>query len=77
MNDVTQALEDIDIAKLFHDAYEKNAKRLGYKTRKESAVDWDDVPELNKLVMVATVGDVRQALEKMQCNPTPPSKEEE
>ena len=41
------------LAKYFHDTYEKLAPQYSYKTRKESAVDWKDVPKNNKELMIA------------------------
>jgi hypothetical protein len=52
---VIDMLIEENIAKLFHDTYEELAPYFGYKTRQESAVPWDDVPEENKQLMVATV----------------------
>lgn len=43
------------IARDFHATYERIAPDLGYKTRPESAVEWEHVPELNRTVMVAVV----------------------
>jgi hypothetical protein len=43
------------IARAFHDAYERLAPDFGYRTREESAVPWEDVPEANKKLMIATV----------------------
>ncbi len=45
-----------DLARLFHTAYEKLAPDYGYKTREESAVDWDNVPDDNRKLMIATCG---------------------
>lgn len=39
------------IAKAFHDAYEDIAPQIGYKTRSDSAVPWEDVPYLNQTLM--------------------------
>lgn len=44
-----------DIARAFHEAYERLAPEHGYQTRRASAVPWEDVPESNKALMVATV----------------------
>ena len=44
-----------DIAKAFHEAYESLAPDYGYKTREASAVPWEDVPEQNRRLMLATV----------------------
>lgn len=42
------------IAQAFHETYEKLAPDFGYKTREASAVPWEDVPENNRNLMVAT-----------------------
>lgn len=41
------------IARAFHEAYERLAPGFGYKTREASAVPWADVPDQNKNLMVA------------------------
>lgn len=45
------------LARRFHETYEALAPSFGYETRPESAVPWEDVPEMNKRLMVA-VADV-------------------
>lgn len=47
-----------DLARLFHDTYERLAPDYQYETRKASAVPWDDVPEPNRSLMVAVAGEV-------------------
>jgi len=47
-----------EIAKKFHEAYERLAPEYGYETRDASAVPWEDVPQQNKLLMVAVVGEL-------------------
>jgi len=47
-----------DIAREFHETYERLAPSYGYETRKESAVPWEDVPEQNKSLMVGVVADL-------------------
>ena len=42
------------LARAFHEAYEELAPNYGYKTRDTSAVPWDDVPDNNKQLMIAT-----------------------
>ena len=42
-----------ELAKKFHESYERLATEFNYKTRKASAVAWDDVPENNKALMIA------------------------
>jgi hypothetical protein len=41
------------LAKLFHETYERLAPTFGYETRKGSAVPWDQVPARNKRLMIA------------------------
>ncbi len=43
------------IAGIFHATYETLAPEHGYKTREASAVPWEDVPDANKALMIATV----------------------
>lgn len=42
-----------EVARFFHETYERLAPEFSYKTRKASAVAWEDVPENNKELMVA------------------------
>jgi hypothetical protein len=51
-------MTETDIAQRFHEAYERLAPEFGYKTREASAVPWEDVPENNKALMIATVREV-------------------
>jgi hypothetical protein len=46
------------IARAFHEAYESLAEGFGYQTRRASAVPWEDVPEANKALMIATIRNV-------------------
>lgn len=43
------------IAQNFHAIYETLAPEHGYETRKASAVAWENVPENNRALMIATV----------------------
>jgi len=43
-----------NLARLFHETYERLAPEFGYRTREASAVPWDEVPETNRALMVAT-----------------------
>ena len=43
------------IAEAFHYHYENLAPEFAYTTRQESAVPWQEVPESNRALMVATV----------------------
>lgn len=46
------------IAQRFHEAYERLAPSYGYRTREASAVPWEQVPEQNRALMIATVREV-------------------
>jgi hypothetical protein len=46
------------LARAFHENYERLAPEYGYKTREASAVPWDEVPDANKQLMVATAAAV-------------------
>ena len=48
------------IAQEFHEAYERLAPQHGYRTRRESAVPWREVPTQNRNLMVAVVFDLLQ-----------------
>jgi hypothetical protein len=61
-----QAPEPLDVAALrrltpeqlasdFHHNYETLAPHFGYRTRPETAVPWEQVPERNKALMVAVI----------------------
>ena len=47
-----------DLARIFHEEYERLAPDFGYKTRDETAVPWERVPEQNKKLMIATADSV-------------------
>lgn len=51
-----------EVARLFHETYERLAPEHGYETRPESATAWDDVPARNKALMVATADEVLREL---------------
>lgn len=46
------------ITREFHETYERLAPSHGYETRRASAVPWDEVPEQNRALMLAVVGDL-------------------
>ena len=47
-----------ELAKKFHETYERLAPDFGYKTREASAVPWKDVPEANKSLMIAVCAEL-------------------
>ena len=46
------------VARLFHETYERLAPSFEYKTRPETAVLWENVPERNKRLMIAVAAEV-------------------
>jgi hypothetical protein len=61
---------DEDVARAFHEAYERLASTFDYATREASAKPWADVPEANRRLMVATVAEVRALLAAGTPQPT-------
>lgn len=47
-------IDPMEMAKFFHTTYEELAPDFSYTTRKASAVPWEQVPEDNKRLMIAT-----------------------
>jgi hypothetical protein len=47
-----------DVARAFHESYERLAPEFGYKTREASAVPWEDVPDANASLMRAVARDL-------------------
>jgi hypothetical protein len=53
-----------ELARFFHETYEELAPEFNYKTRAESAVPWENVPESNKRLMIAVAERVLERLEE-------------
>lgn len=47
-----------ELARRFHETYERLAPAHGYETRKESAKPWAEVPEKNKKLMTAVAAEI-------------------
>lgn len=63
-----------ELARLFHDTYERLAPHFGYETRRASAVPWEQVPKENRALMVAVCSEVLAALGLLeQSAPIPAS----
>ena len=60
--EIVRAIDPEELARLFHENYERLAPQYNYETRKASAKPWADVPSNNKALMVATV---RAALKEL------------
>ena len=50
------------MARAFHETYERLAPSFGYETRKASAAPWEQVPENNRKLMIATVAEATARL---------------
>jgi len=49
------------LARRFHETYERLAPSFGYETRKDSAVPWESVPEKNRKLMIAVCAEIGAA----------------
>lgn len=47
-----------ELARFFHETYERLAPQHGYETREETAVPWDQVPAENRGLMIAVAEEV-------------------
>jgi len=52
------------LARAFHDIYERLAPQFGYETREESRVPWDDLPPNNKRLMIAVAEVILQYVQR-------------
>lgn len=50
------------LAQMFHETYERLAPQWDYKTREDSAVPWEQVPLINRRLMVALASEVLATL---------------
>ena len=50
------------LARMFHETYERLAPSHGYETRKDSAVPWENVPQKNKALMTAVCAEILKKL---------------
>jgi hypothetical protein len=57
-SDIGRARKAEQIAQAFHESYERLAGGFGYQTRPESAVAWEDVPMVNRGLMVAVAAEL-------------------
>jgi hypothetical protein len=48
-----------ELARAFHETYERLAPEHGYKTRPESAVPWESVPDQNKKLMIHVAAEIQ------------------
>jgi hypothetical protein len=50
------------LARAFHESYERHAVEHGYETRRASAVPWEIVPAKNRALMVQVAGEMLMRL---------------
>lgn len=55
---ISTAIDPEDLARSFHEAYERLAPDHGYSTREESRLPWADVPEPNRSLMIAVCEEI-------------------
>ena len=59
LNSPSGSLPDAEaLAKRFHETYERLAPQYAYKTQASSAVDWAEVPQNNKRLMIAVCAEI-------------------
>lgn len=46
------------VAREFHETYERLAEQVGYKTRDDSRVPWEQVPYVHRVLMIAVAGNL-------------------
>jgi hypothetical protein len=51
-------MEFIEVAKAFHEAYERLAPTFNYRTRSETAVAWEELPENSRQLVEAVCKEV-------------------
>jgi hypothetical protein len=51
-----------ELARFFHETYERLAPEYDYDTRPESRTPWEQVPESNRRLMIATCAEVLRKL---------------
>jgi hypothetical protein len=54
-----------DLARAFHETYERLAPQFGYQTRPDSAKRWDEVPENNRNLMIAVAAAILPEIERL------------
>ncbi len=64
-------MEAEQLAKLFHETYERLAPDFGYKTREASAKPWKDVPDNNKGLMTKVATHVLMAMQNQTAKTVP------
>ena len=47
-----------ELARAFHETYERLAPEFNYETREDSRTAWEDVPEDNRRLMVAVAAEL-------------------
>lgn len=52
-----------ELARRFHETYERLAPSFGYETREASRKEWADVPDRNKRLMIAVCGELLREFE--------------
>ena len=66
-----------ELAKYFHDEYERMAPAFNYETRRETAVPWENLLDSNKTLMTAVATSVLLHFfpENLKIGGTPPNEQ--
>lgn len=64
-----------ELARHFHETYERLAPNYQYKTRRETAVPWDELPESNRQLMIAVSAEILALLTSTATADTPRTSE--
>ena len=59
------ALDIFSIARRFHNFYEEESKIVGWKTQDSCKVEFDDLPQKNKFVMLRTCAKMIEHLDEL------------
>lgn len=60
---IKHIMNNKELAKFMHDRYEYHSKRLGWNTQESCKVEFKDLPDNNKVVMLKVARDVINILE--------------
>jgi uncharacterized small protein (DUF1192 family) len=54
-----------ELARQFHEAYERLAPQFSYTTREASAKPWGEVPQNNQLLMIAVTDEIEDRIKQL------------
>lgn len=51
-------MNSVDLARFMHESYERHAKKNNWDTQKSCKVDFNDLPDENKVTMICVANDI-------------------